>query len=91
MAVKDSKRSISPAQLSARDSRKTNPRKTNTKTDRHVFHPLTQRGRTAGSRSERRRFYHFDKVRGQTLDFVEFYTAGEYHCLDLRFQVILAF
>ena len=32
------------------------------------------------------RSYRFDKLRGQTVDFVEFYTAGEYHCLDLRFQ-----
>jgi hypothetical protein len=85
MAVIDSKRSIPAAQASARESRKTKSI-TNKKTA-FAFHPIAgKRGRAAIARSEGRRFYRIDKVRGQIVDFVEFYTTGEYHCLDLRFQ-----
>ena len=33
-----------------------------------------------------RTFYRFEEIKGKTVDFVQFFTVGEYHSLDLRFQ-----
>jgi hypothetical protein len=38
------------------------------------------------SRYRGRSFYRFDEFNGKTVDFVEVFTAGEYHAIDVRFQ-----
>jgi hypothetical protein len=72
MANTESKRSIPSAQLGAGNSRKRKPRKTTL--------------RALKFRSDSTRSHRFTDVRGKTVDFVEFYTTGGYHCLDVRFQ-----
>jgi hypothetical protein len=78
MANTESKRSIPSAQPSAGDPalnrRKAKPRKNK---------PLKHSKSRA---SESTRSHRFEQVRGKILDFVEFYTSGDYHCLDVRFQ-----
>ena len=78
MAVKDSKRSIRLAQPSAADSTKTK----STKTRRSRAGKSA--GRTPGYAN--RRSHRFEEVRGKTVDFVEVFTCGGFHCLDVRFQ-----
>jgi hypothetical protein len=46
----------------------------------------TKRGKTTVRRYSGRRFYRFEEIRGKTVDFVEVFTAGEYHAIDVRFQ-----
>lgn len=46
----------------------------------------TKRGKTTIRRYSGRRFYRFDEVKGKPVDFVEVFTAGEYHAIDVRFQ-----
>lgn len=81
MAKIDSKRSIPSAQPGAGDSHKTNPRKSTESRSTG-----TRRGKTAVRRRFSRPLYRFHDVKGKTMDFVEFYTSGGYHCLDVRFQ-----
>ncbi len=49
----------------------------------------TAKRRKTNSRSRQnaaRRFYRFKDVKGKPVDFVEVYTSGGYHCIDVRFQ-----
>ena len=46
----------------------------------------TRRGKTTVRRYSGRRFYRFEEVQGKPVDFVEVFTAGEYHAIDVRFQ-----
>ncbi|SRR5579871_3058172 len=46
----------------------------------------SKRGKTTVRRYKGRRFYRFEEIRGKTVEFVEVFTAGEYHAIDLRFQ-----
>ncbi len=46
----------------------------------------TKRGKTTIRRYRGRTFYRFDEFNGKTVDFVEVFTAGEYHAIDVRFQ-----
>src|SRR5258708_4575549 len=49
----------------------------------------TAKRRKTNSRSRQnaaRRFYRFKDVKGKPVDFVEVYTSGDYHCIDVRFQ-----
>jgi hypothetical protein len=46
----------------------------------------TKRGKTTVRRYRGRRFYRFEEIGGKTVDFVEVFTAGEYHAIDVRFQ-----
>jgi hypothetical protein len=70
MAVTDSKRSTHPKQHSTQ-SRKSDLTRTK-------FHKAKHRSRGP--------FYRFEDVAGKTLQFVEFYTRAESHCLDVRFS-----
>ena len=81
MADTHTKRSIRSAQPGAGDSRKTNLRKSTASRS-----TSTRRGKAAVRRRFSRPFYRFHDVKGKTMDFVEFYTSGGYHCLDVRFQ-----
>jgi hypothetical protein len=46
----------------------------------------TKRGKTTVRRYSGRTFYRFEEVKGKPVDFVEVFTAGEYHAIDVRFQ-----
>jgi len=46
----------------------------------------TKRGKTTVRRYSGRTFYRFEETKGKTIDFVEVFTAGEYHAIDVRFQ-----
>ena len=46
----------------------------------------TKRGKTTIRRYSGRRFYRFEEVKGKPVDFVEVFTAGEYHSINVRFQ-----
>jgi len=67
--------------------------KTESKRSTHPKQLHTAKPRTAAFsktkfRKAKRRgpFYRFNDVAGKTVEFVEFYTRGEFHCLDVRFQ-----
>jgi len=64
---------------SKRSSRRTQPARPNT----------TKRRKATSRRphqSAMRRSYRFKDVKGKPVDFVEVYTSGDYHCIDVRFQ-----
>ncbi len=46
----------------------------------------TKRGKTTVRRYSGRTFYRFEEVKGKPVDFVEVFTAGEYHAIDVRFE-----
>src|SRR4029077_3133936 len=46
----------------------------------------TKRGKTTVRRYSGRTFYRFEEVKGKPVDFVEVFTAGEYHSINVRFQ-----
>jgi len=46
----------------------------------------TKRGKTTIRRYRGRTFYRFEEVKGKPVDFVEVFTAGEYHAIDVRFE-----
>jgi hypothetical protein len=46
----------------------------------------TKRGKTTVRRYSGRTFYRFEEIKGKLVDFVEVFTAGEYHAIDVRFQ-----
>ena len=49
--------------------------------------PVTsRRGKTTVSRYSDRTFYRLEEVKGKTVEFVEFFTTGGFHGLDIRFQ-----
>src|SRR5262249_17781768 len=70
-AVTESKRSTHPKQTQPATPRATTLSRSN-------FHKAKHRSRGP--------FYRFEDVSGKTLEFVEFYTRAEYHCLDVRFS-----
>jgi hypothetical protein len=46
----------------------------------------TKRGKTTIRRYSGRRFYRFEEIKGKPVDFVEVFTAGEYHSISVRFE-----
>jgi hypothetical protein len=46
----------------------------------------TKRGKTRVRRYSGRTFYRFEEVKGKPVDFVEVFTAGEYHSIAVRFE-----
>ena len=46
----------------------------------------TKRGKTTVRRYSGRTFYRFEEIKGKPVDFVEVFTAGEYHSIDVRFE-----
>lgn len=51
----------------------------------------TKRGKTTVRRYRGRTFYRFEEIKGKPVDFVEVFTTGEYHSIDVRFQDKTAF
>src|SRR5262249_60551484 len=47
---------------------------------------VPRRGKPPIRRYANRSFHRMEEVRGKTVDFVELYTSGEYHAIDVRFQ-----
>jgi hypothetical protein len=47
---------------------------------------ISRRGKTTIRRFANRVFYRMEEVKGQVVDYVEFFTAGDYHSIDMRFQ-----
>jgi hypothetical protein len=45
-----------------------------------------KRGKNTIRRYSGRMFYRFEEVKGKVVDFVEVFTAGENHAIDVRFQ-----
>ena len=46
----------------------------------------TRRGKTTVRRYSGRTFYRFEEIKGKPVDFVEVFTAGEHHSINVRFQ-----
>jgi hypothetical protein len=76
---------------SKRSSRRTQPaRKTSKQRRRLPSLPkpiITRRGKTTIRRYNGRRFHRFEEAQGKPLDYIEFFTAGEYHSIDVRFRI----
>ena len=79
MAAIESKRSLRRAQP-ARKTRK--PQRL-----RPLPKPIiTRRGKTTIRRYKGRHFHRFEEAQGKPLDYIEFFSSGEYHCIAVRFQ-----
>jgi hypothetical protein len=75
-----------PAAAKARDSTKSRA-----KPKRETVPPLlrykeSKRGKTTIRRYPGRTFYLFEEAKGKPLERIEFFTSGEYHCIDVRFE-----
>ena len=102
MAANESKRSVPQAQPRAHQPRKkhsaTNPqpsapkhrspkkRKKREKIPASLRFTETKRGKTTIRRYPGRSFHRFEEAKGKALDYVEFFTMGEYHCIDISFE-----
>jgi hypothetical protein len=73
---------------SKRSSRRTQPAKPNTSKRRKTTSRRSRRNATRRSyrSSPFSRSIRFKDVKGKAVDFVEVYTSGGYHCIDVRFQ-----
>jgi hypothetical protein len=47
---------------------------------------ISRRGKTTIRRNRNRSFHRFEEVKGKPVDFIEFYTSGDYHVVDVRFE-----
>ena len=94
MAAIESKRSVSLAQPRARQPRSTaqhrSPQKAKSKKRERLPESLrstvTKRGKTTIRRFPGRTFHRFEEAKGKPLDYIEFFTMGEYHCIDVAFE-----
>lgn len=87
MAAIESKRSVSLAQARARQPRNSKPtRKKRETLPASLRSTVTQRGKTTIRRFPGRTFHRFAEAKGKALDYVEFFTMGEYHCIDVAFE-----
>src|SRR5260221_14354496 len=72
---------------SKRSSSRTQPGKTRKRRIPRLPKPIiTKRGKTTIRPYNGRRFYRFEEVKGKPLDYVEGFTASEYHSIDVRFE-----
>jgi hypothetical protein len=75
-----------------RSSRRTQPARKTSKPQRQRPLPalpkpiITRHGKTTIRRYPGRHFHRFGEAQGKPLDYIEFFTAGEYHSIDVRFQ-----
>ena len=83
MAAIESKRSILPAQPRAHQPRKSSKP---TKLPASLRSTVTQRGKTTIRRFPGRTFHRFAEAKGKALDYIEFFTMGEFHCIDVAFE-----
>jgi len=74
---------------SKRSSRRAQPARKTRKPQRipSLPKPITTRhGKTTIRRYNGRHLHRFEEAQGKPLDYIEFFTAGEYHSIDVRFQ-----
>ncbi|MBZ5504502.1 MAG: hypothetical protein LAO78_03345 [Acidobacteriia bacterium] len=83
MAVIESKRSVFLAQPRAHKPRKSAKP---TKLPASLRSTVTQRGKTTIRRFPGRTFHRFAEAKGKQLDYIEFFTMGEFHCFDVAFE-----
>ncbi|MGC2694576.1 MAG: hypothetical protein WA738_02185 [Candidatus Angelobacter sp.] len=83
MAAIESKRSPSRTQPAVRKTPKAKKVK---RLPASLRFTETKRGKTTIRRYRGRTFYRFNEFNGKIVDFVEVFTAGEYHAIDVRFQ-----
>jgi hypothetical protein len=93
MAVTENKRSlpsVQPTTLTANHrSSKRALKPTRKKRERlpaSLRFTFTKRGKTTIRRYPGRTFHRFEEAKGKALDYVEFFTMGEYHCIDIAFE-----
>jgi hypothetical protein len=88
MAAKQGKHSVSRAQGRRRAHASTKPAvKTKKPTAPRLPRAIiTKRGKTTIRRYPGRAFHRFEEIQGKPVDYVEFFTMGEYHSLNIRFQ-----
>src|SRR6476620_4043584 len=87
MADIESKRYVYLAQPRERKPRnaKLTRKKSNTLTA-SLRSTVTQRGKTTIRRFPGRTFHRFAEAKGKQLDYIEFFTMGEFHCIDVAFE-----
>ena len=83
MAVIESKHSSLRTQPATRRTPKT---KKQSKLPVSLRFTETKRGKTTIRRYDGRRFHRFEEAKGKSLDYIEFFTAGGYHSLDIAFD-----
>lgn len=90
MAAIQNKHSVPGAQGRRRAQASTKPAVKNKKRARRAPRPpipiVTQRGKTTIRRFPGRHLHRFQEAQGKPLDYIEFFTTGEYHAIDVRFQ-----
>jgi hypothetical protein len=90
MAVSQDRRLTSPAQSRAPKTASPITQKTSRRRKRKAL-PLmppaivTKHGKTTIRRLAGRSFHRFEEAKGKTLDYIEFFTMGEFHCIDVSF------
>ena len=83
MAVIESKRSSARTQPA---TRKTLKPKRPTKVPASLRFTETKRGKTTIRRYPGRSFYRFEEAKGKPIDYIEFFTMGEYNSIDIAFE-----
>jgi hypothetical protein len=92
MAVIESKRSLPSTQPTTTPKHRSSKRATKSKSIKRERLPaslrpvITKRGKTTIRRYPGRSFHRFEEAKGKALDYVEFFTMGEYHCIDVAFE-----
>ena len=92
MAAIESKRSVSLAQPRAQKPRSTAQHRSPKKSKKRERIPEslrfteTKHGATTIRRYPGRTFHRFAEAKGKALDYIEFFTMGEYHCIDVAFE-----
>jgi hypothetical protein len=79
MAAIESKRSSRRAQ----PARKTRKRQRVPRLPKPI---ITRRGKTTIRRYKGRHFHRFEEAQGKPLDYIEFFSSGEYHSIAVCFQ-----
>lgn len=87
MAAIQNKHSVPGAQGRSRRAHASTKPAVKTRKPRSLLKPIiTRHGKTTFLRYRGRSFHRFEEIRGKPVDFIEFYTSGEYHAIDVRFQ-----
>ncbi len=83
MAAIESKRSVPPAQPRAHKPPKS---KKQNNLPASLRFTETKRGKTTIRRYPGRSFYRFEEAKGKAIDYIEFFTMGEYNSIDIAFE-----
>ena len=83
MAVIESKRSSAHTQPATRKSSKT---KTSTRVPESLRFTEKRRGKTTIRQYPGRSFHRFEEAKGKPIDYIEFFTCGGYHSIDIAFE-----